>query len=136
VANRHDLYEFRYRHVSVILCCCQGDIAPRAAGASSAAARAVQNEGASPPPGREPAAGVGLGLSLVRELVEALGGSIAVESGLGQGSRFTVRLPLRHPAAWQAERTTNGSRTEVSDDSIRSDNDPGMSSIRHGSSKF
>jgi PAS domain S-box-containing protein len=36
--------------------------------------------------------GVGLGLALVRELVETYGGTVGVESHLGQGTMFSVRL--------------------------------------------
>jgi len=44
--------------------------------------------------------GTGLGLVLVAKLVELHGGSVALESTLGEGSRFIVRLPqVRTPGA-------------------------------------
>lgn len=67
--------------------------------------------------------GTGLGLSIVRQLVQLMGGSVAVHSRPQQGSRFTVTLPMRvvheAPAAaqWQeAPRTAKKARVLVAED--------------------
>lgn len=46
-----------------------------------------------------PGSGTGLGLALVKELIETMGGSVAVESALGVGSCFTLRLPRAQAGA-------------------------------------
>ena len=38
--------------------------------------------------------GVGIGLSIVKHIVEAHGGHVLVRSAPGQGSRFTIELPM------------------------------------------
>ncbi len=37
--------------------------------------------------------GAGLGLALVKELIEGMGGSVSVDSVVGEGSCFTIHLP-------------------------------------------
>jgi PAS domain S-box-containing protein len=73
--------------------------------------------------------GTGLGLALVRRLVELHGGSIAVESELGKGSCFTVSLPYAHPrrrevkgaAAPAADASALRSALVIEDSSITSE---------------
>ncbi|MEE9591370.1 MAG: HAMP domain-containing sensor histidine kinase, partial [Thermodesulfobacteriota bacterium] len=43
---------------------------------------------------RSETTGAGLGLSIVKAIVDAHGGKLDVESELGKGSRFTVNLPI------------------------------------------
>jgi signal transduction histidine kinase len=43
--------------------------------------------------------GTGLGLSIVKRVIEASGGSVAVDSRLGQGTTFVIRLPQARDGA-------------------------------------
>jgi signal transduction histidine kinase len=58
--------------------------------------------------------GTGLGLLVTRKMIEAHRGSIAVESSLGQGTTFTIRLPEADaappagPAQTEEHRETHG----------------------------
>ena len=44
--------------------------------------------------------GHGLGLSIVRRIVEKLGGEVGVESAPGEGSRFYFTLPAAKTQSW------------------------------------
>jgi signal transduction histidine kinase len=42
--------------------------------------------------------GSGLGLSIVKQLTTLMGGSVLLESDIGQGATFTITLPIEPPA--------------------------------------
>ncbi|MCX6023964.1 MAG: HAMP domain-containing sensor histidine kinase [Chloroflexi bacterium] len=46
--------------------------------------------------------GLGLGLAIAKNIVEQHGGTIQIESRLGEGSRFVVRLPVAQPGTLSA----------------------------------
>lgn len=61
--------------------------------------------------------GSGLGLSLVQHIVKAHGGTVRVESRVGEGSRFVIQLPLREVEQTQSqpsETTESDSSTVIS----------------------
>src|SRR5678815_4034499 len=51
--------------------------------------------------------GVGIGLSIVKHVVEAHGGRVVVESEVGKGSRFTIELPLKATEAQRHRGTSD-----------------------------
>ncbi|MGE5677212.1 MAG: ATP-binding protein, partial [Pseudomonadota bacterium] len=71
------------------------------------------------------AEGTGIGLSLVKKFVEALGGKVSVKSKVGKGTVFTILLPDEKAAEEQSDmpasdlmmdnRLINTARIEFSD---------------------
>lgn len=49
--------------------------------------------------------GNGLGLYLIRQTVEDMGGTIEVQSELGKGTTFTIRLPITQPSTMRSSAT-------------------------------
>ena len=69
--------------------------------------------------------GSGIGLALVQELVKQHGGSVSVESKLGEGSTFVVRLPLgrahlppEHVGGRGALAPTSGARSPFAEEAL------------------
>ncbi len=62
--------------------------------------------------------GSGIGLSLVKSLVEMHGGSIHVESKYGEGSKFKIHLPVKHIVDGQVCEIQEGTAVHVEKISI------------------
>jgi len=66
------------------------------------------------------AEGTGLGLTFSRQVVEAHGGEISFDSAPGQGTKFTIRLPLREcsVATWKPENQEGSAWTHTGRQSL------------------
>ncbi|BBJ23382.1 Tar ligand binding domain-containing protein [Candidatus Nitrotoga sp. AM1P] len=71
--------------------------------------------------------GTGLGLAIVKSLVELHGGTVAVESAEGQGTCFTVWLPL-----WMTEEAVAALTEEPADSALPSP----LMALRHSGERF
>ncbi|WP_343622272.1 CHASE domain-containing hybrid sensor histidine kinase/response regulator [Roseateles puraquae] len=63
--------------------------------------------------------GTGLGLSIVKHLVGLMGGTVALESQLGQGSLFTVTLPLLEGAPVSGAKSQRLEAVIVEDEAVQ-----------------
>lgn len=66
-----------------------------------------KNAGGGTKASAEEVPGIGLGLNLAQTLIEGMNGAITVESRLGEGSKFTARLPVWSEKADNQERKSN-----------------------------
>jgi CheY-like chemotaxis protein/nitrogen-specific signal transduction histidine kinase len=76
-------------------------------------------------------AGLGLGLALARKLVALMHGEIQVESTLGSGSTFTVKLPLRLPEEPPADAPADQEAQTAHTVLAVEDNPVGLLVLRH-----